>query len=177
MFSAPSLRRLSLALLGATTALTLTSCADDAGAAAASVVVENAWVRATTGAQDASMTGAFMTLRNPGSSEARLVRAASPVAARAELHVMAMDGGTKHMHRVRTGFRVPAGDAAVLEPGGRHVMLMGLTAPLAAGDEVTLVLTFAGGVTKTVVAPVKAFAEEKGGYAGTPSPAPAMSMG
>jgi copper(I)-binding protein len=140
--------------------------------------VEGAWVRATTGAKDPSMTGAFMTIRNTGSGDARLVRASSTVADEVQLHVMKTDGGTAHMHRVRTGFRVPAHGRAVLQPGGMHVMLMGLARPLVAGDEVTLVLTFGGGVTRTVVAPVKAFAEETGGYASpTPSPMPSMSMG
>jgi hypothetical protein len=57
----------------------------------------------------------------------------------------------------------------VLKPGGYHVMLMKLTRPLAAGDEVTLTLDFSDGTTRTLTVPVKTFAEETGGYSPTPA--------
>ena len=168
--------RLALLAVAALAALSLTACGDTtqtSGSSVSSVLAESAWVRATTGSKDPSMTGAFMTLRNTGSSDVRLVRAASPVAHKVELHEMAMDGGTAHMHRLRTGVRVKAGETVALKPGGYHVMLMGLTKPLAAGDEVTLTLTFSDGTSTTVTAPAKAFAEE-GGYSPMPSAMPSM---
>lgn len=48
---------------------------------------------------------------------------------------------------------LPAGEAVALEPGGYHVMLIGLVSPLTAGQEFTLTLTFeqAGDIDVTVV--------------------------
>ena len=49
---------------------------------------------------------------------------------------------------------VPPRGAAGLEPGGDHIMLFGVTAPLAEGDSVSLTLRFADQSTRTVTAEV-----------------------
>jgi len=48
----------------------------------------------------------------------------------------------------------PAGEALQLQPGGKHVMLLGLAKPLAAGDSFTLTLNFDGSDPITVTVPV-----------------------
>jgi len=57
------------------------------------------------------------------------------------------------MLHVEEGFAVPAGETLMLARGGKHVMLMGLTAPLENGATVPLTLTFekAGDITIDVV--------------------------
>ena len=154
-------------------ALALTACGDDeastagedaAAAATGGVVVQDAWVRATEGAEDPSMTGAFMVLDNEGDDDVDLVGASSPVAGKAELHEMAMVDGDMVMRQVEGGITITAGRGKVLEPGGYHVMLMGLTDPLEAGDEVDLTLEFSDGTEQTLTAPVKEFTEEEGHY-------------
>ena len=78
---------------------------------------------------------------------------------------MKMDGNTMKMRAV-PALDLPAGKAVDLKPGGYHVMLLDLKAPLKAGDTValTLVIEGQGGQreTLTVKAPVKAL-----GVAGT----------
>lgn len=104
-------------------------------AAQAQSTVSEAWVRGTVAAQKAS--GAFLTLRSP--DPARLVAASSPAAGRVEIHEMKMADGLMQMRALST-LELPAGAAVQLMPGGRHLMLMDLKAPLKAGDSVPLTL-------------------------------------
>lgn len=99
------------------------------------------WARAT--APQAVAGGIFMTLTNTGTVDDRLVTAASPAAARVELHTHEMENGIMRMHPVEGGIAVPAGGTVELKPGGLHVMLIGLTGPLAEGGRVPLTLGFA----------------------------------
>lgn len=133
-------------------------------AVTSTVVVGDPWVRATKDSEDPSMTGAFMTLDNPGTEPVTLVSASSSVARTTELHEMAMVDGAMSMQAVDDGIVLEAGRGKVLEPGGFHVMLMGLRGALAPGDEVDLSLVFSDGSTQDLVVPVKAFTEEEGHY-------------
>lgn len=160
------------AALGAALLLAATGCgtgADEAAATAAedsgsSVVVSDAWVRATTQADDPSMTGAFMAIDNEGADDITLTGASSPVAKMTEIHEMAMVDGSMVMRKIEGGLDIAAGFGQVLMPGGNHVMLMGLTEELAPGDEVELVLEFSDGSTEELTVPVKEFTEEEGHY-------------
>jgi copper(I)-binding protein len=93
----------------------------------------------------AGTTGAgYMTLANHGKAAATLTGVESPVAARVEMHRSSMDGGVMRMAR-QAQVVVPAGAQVSFAPGGYHLMLIGLKAPLKAGDSVPATLTFAGG--------------------------------
>ena len=102
---------------------------------AAPVAVEGAWARASVQGQTAS--GAFMRLTAPEAT--RLVRVESPVAGVAEVHEMKMEDNVMKM-RALPGLDLPAGQTVELKPGGYHVMLMDLKAPLAKGSSVPLTL-------------------------------------
>jgi periplasmic copper chaperone A len=101
------------------------------------VKVENAWARATVQGQKAS--GAFMKLTAPQAT--RLVAVTTPVAGVAEIHEMTMDNGVMKM-RATPALDLPAHQTVELKPGGYHVMLMDLKAPLAKDGSVALTLTF-----------------------------------
>ena len=126
-----------------------------AAPALAQVAVADAWVRGTVPAQKA--TGAFMQLTSP--TETALVAASSPAAKVVEIHEMKMEGGMMRMKAVDR-IALPAGKPVALSPGGYHVMLMDLAAPLKEGDTVTVTLTFADKdgrkTTQDVKAPVRA---------------------
>lgn len=107
-------------------------------AADQAVDVKNAWVRATVKGQMA--TGAFMTLT--AKQGATLVGVASPVAGVAQVHEMKMDAGVMKMGEVKGGLVLPVGKAVELKPGGSHLMLMDLKAPLAKDGAVPVTLTF-----------------------------------
>ena len=108
-----------------------------ADSASNAVTVEGAWARASVPGQKA--TGAFMRLTAPEAM--RLVRAQSPAAGVTEVHEMKMDGDIMKMRAVPV-LELPAGKAVDLKPGGYHVMLMDLKAPLAKGSSVPVTLTF-----------------------------------
>ena len=108
-----------------------------AGAAQAQVVVADAWVRATVTGQKA--TGAFMKLTAPQTT--RLVAASSPVAGVVEVHEMKMEKDIMKMAAL-SSLDLPAGKTVELKPGGYHVMLMDLKAPLNKDSTVPLTLTF-----------------------------------
>ncbi|WP_022888744.1 copper chaperone PCu(A)C [Agromyces italicus] len=146
--------------------LLLSGCAGAAGAApggaaptaaaeaAASVTVEEAWVKAA----DDGMTALFGNVVNGGAADVTLVGASTDAAETAELHETVESDGTMQMRQKEGGFELPAGEAFALEPGANHVMLMGLTGPAQAGDEVTVTLEFSDGSTLDVTAPVKDYA-------------------
>ncbi len=104
----------------------------------APVSATGAWVRATAPHQDEA--AAYMTLTSPSAD--RLTAVATPQAGMAMLHTTAHDADVMRM-RDADGLDLPAGRPVVLAPGGTHVMLGDLPAPLKAGQTVVLSLTFA----------------------------------
>lgn len=122
------------------------SCLAHAGVTAA-----EAWIRGTVPAQKS--TGAFMTLTS--SEQARLVAVSTPIAKRAEIHLSSTASGVMQMQAV-DAIDLPAGQRVELKPGGYHVMLLGLTAPLKDGDVVPLTLTVEGPDRKRSNVEVKA---------------------
>ncbi|WP_088280510.1 copper chaperone PCu(A)C [Ideonella sp. A 288] len=132
--------------------------------ALAQTTVTEPWVRGTVVQQKA--TGAFMQLTS--AQGGKLVSASSPAAGVVEIHEMVMEANVMKMRAV-PGLELPAGKAVELKPGGYHVMLMDLKAPLAAGQSVPLTLVVEGkdGKRETIAvnAPVKAL-----GGMGAPKP-------
>jgi copper(I)-binding protein/uncharacterized protein YcnI len=114
---------------------------------AGDIAVEQPFARATP----AKVGGVFLTLKNSGGTADRLVKAASPVAANVELHTHIKDGDAMRMRAVEN-IPVPANGQTALEPGGYHIMLIGLKQALKEGGSFPLTLTFekAGSVTVTV---------------------------
>ena len=105
--------------------------------AAQEVEIRDAWVRASVPGQKAS--GAFMTLT--ARDGAKLVGVSSPVAGITEVHEMKMEGDIMKMRAV-AALDLPPGKAVELKPGGYHVMLMDLKAPLPKDSTVALTLVF-----------------------------------
>jgi copper(I)-binding protein len=106
-------------------------------AARAQVTVADAWIRSTVAGQQA--TGAFMQMVS--ARDTVLVSAASPAARIVEIHEMKVDGGVMRMHAIDQ-LALPAGKAVELKPGGYHLMLQNLVAPLKVGESIPVTLTF-----------------------------------
>jgi len=115
----------------------------------ATIEIVHAWARAT--AASAKTGAAYFTITNKGAAADKLIAAASPVAAKAELHTTIMDNGVMKMRPV-AAIDVEAGGQAELKPGGMHLMLLDLKAPLKEGQTFPVTLTFekAGKVDVTV---------------------------
>jgi copper(I)-binding protein len=116
----------------------------------AELEIKNAWARATAGKAD--MGVAYVTIQSPTGD--RVVSWSTPVAKKAELHTMSMEGMVMKM-RPLAGLDIPAGEAVTLKPGGDHVMLMGLNQPLRAGQTFPLTLDFEKAGRRTVMVSVE----------------------
>jgi periplasmic copper chaperone A len=160
----------NLAIAGALAALTLSlvSCSNDDTASATAVSINDAYVKSASmepmdmgsdtsmdmGKDDMEMepmSAAFMTITNDTGEQVSLVGGSTDASERVEIHEV-VDGV---MRPIEGGLVIADGTTSTLEPGGNHVMLMGLTKDLEAGDEVAITLKFEGGETVKVTAPVK----------------------
>lgn len=133
---------------------------DAASLTLGTLAIEGAWSRAT--AAGAKVGAAYLTIRNTGGAADTLVAVESPVAARGEIHDMTMSEGVMRMRRLPDGLEIPAGGAVELKPGGKHLMLIDLKAPLAAGGRVPLKLTFKSGAQGEIALPVRALGADSG---------------
>lgn len=114
--------------------------AGDAGMAkVGNVMVHDGWARASLG--KAPNSAAYMSLMTHGDEADKLIGAATPVAEAAELHNHVMDGDIAKMRSV-DAIEIRPGDPVTLEPGGFHIMLMGLKEKLEEGQTLPLTLTF-----------------------------------
>lgn len=99
-------------------------------------------------------TAAYMVLHNRDKRDHALVRAASPAAGVTELHTVVKENGMMKMRPVQK-IAIKAGGETRLQPGGLHIMLLNLKAPLKEGDKIALTLTFEDGSSKQVSVPVR----------------------
>ena len=122
-----------------------------AGQATTGVRVSEVWSRAT--AAGGKNGAVYFTLHGEGAADA-LVGANAPVAEKTELHETVAENGVMRMRPVPS-VKVPPGQTVRFAPGGLHVMLLGLHAPLQEGARFPLTLTFEKGGRVTVEAVVQ----------------------
>ncbi|MEO0982302.1 MAG: copper chaperone PCu(A)C [Pseudomonadota bacterium] len=120
---------------------------------AGAVEIDHPWARPTVAATQPA--AAFFILKNDGDADDRLIeaRVAPDFAEGVELHTTLIDGAVARMRHLTDGAAVPAGGKVAFEPGGKHVMLFGLAAPLSEGESFPMTLVFenAGEVEVEVV--------------------------
>ena len=148
-------------LLTALLALAATLPAAIDPAQAADLTVSDPFARATP---TAAVPGvAYLTIHGADTAD-RLLSVTSPRGA-VEMHTMTMQGDIMRMRQV-DAIDIPPGATIKLAPGGLHLMVMGLKAPLKQGETVPLTLTFEHAGPRQVEAPVLGLG------ATAPSPAP-----
>jgi periplasmic copper chaperone A len=172
MMNLTTFARRSPLLLGllALAAITTIACADDAEEAeeadhatpmaqpmtqpvtqpmaeAGAITVVDAWARETAG-NPGENSAIYALITNATDQDDVLVAVLLPegVAEATEIHEMVPAGANMMMQEIEGGLPVPAGETAVLEPGGYHVMLMGVIERLVAGEHfhATFVFEHAG---------------------------------
>jgi copper(I)-binding protein len=113
------------------------------------LTIADPWARASAGRARAG--AAFMRITNDGAEADRLVAADADVSEVVELHTHIKDGDVMRMRKVEA-IDVPAGETTMLQPGGLHVMFIGLHESLKEGETFPVTLTFeqTGDVTVTV---------------------------
>lgn len=151
-----------LAAAAAAAALLLGACGSDSSSGVSELTVERAWARTTPAAATTGVV--YLEITSP--DDDAIVGAAVPadIAASAELHETMAAGESGHSHggdtADTTGGSVPSGEmvmeplesvelpadsTVVFEPGGLHIMLIDLAAPLELDQEFTLTLTLGSG--------------------------------
>ncbi len=103
------------------------------------VSVRGAYAYATSPVQKNGAV--FVNIVNDSPHDDKVMGASGELSERVELHTHTMDGDMMMMREVEH-YALPAGAATILEPMGHHIMLMGLKAPLAAGNSFPITLTF-----------------------------------
>jgi hypothetical protein len=122
----------------------------------ADIVIENAWVRATTGTNKVS--AGYAAIVNTGPQADQLQSVSTPIAMMTEVHESKATNGVMSMEPVDT-LTVPANGRVELKPGSYHLMIMNVTQPLKVGDMVDVTFNFKikGAVTvKAKVLPLAA---------------------
>lgn len=114
--------------------------------------VEQPWVRAVPPVSP--NTAGYFMLHNNGKAERVLVGVSSDVAKAVEMHTVVEQDGGMSMQQLQE-VKIAADDCAMFEPGGNHIMFIGLKQPLKEGDEVKLTLEFKDGETLQLTLPVK----------------------
>ena len=124
-------------------------------AAPSTLTAQDAWVRAAPGVDVAA---AYLTLHNGGTQPVVVSSVSSPAARTVMIHETTLVNGQSTM-RAHEPLRIAAGETVRFAPEGLHIMLHMLKRPLAAGDEVPIVLLLEGGGSLTVMARVRALGD------------------
>lgn len=124
----------------------------DTTAPSSAIVIEGAWAR--TSPMATTMGAAYMTLTSPIDDELVSASVDMSVAMEAQIHeTITNTAGELEMRQVES-VALKAGVPFELKPGGHHVMLMGLKAPLKVGTKLPITLTMKSGAVATVEADV-----------------------
>jgi len=121
-----------------------------AAGAEPSIHIVDAWARATPpGVENGAV---YCKIQSHGGAD-RLVDARSSAARTVEIHESVARNGVVEMHRI-DALALETGASVELAPGGTHVMLVGLVAPLVAGAKIEVSFVFATAGVVTVEVPV-----------------------
>jgi copper(I)-binding protein len=115
---------------------------------AMSIDISRPWARTSPGIE--GQAGGFFTVTNKGGEADLLVAAASPAAARIDIHGIRVVGSVITMRSMEKGLRVPPDTAITLKPRGYHLLLQDLTRPLSKGERVPVTLTFEKAGTRQI---------------------------
>ncbi|MFI6506382.1 copper chaperone PCu(A)C [Streptosporangium sp. NPDC050855] len=130
------------------------SASSAAAAPGATLTITDPWVKTAP----KGMSAAFGTLVNPTDAEVTVVSGTSPLSPVIELHEVVESGGKMIMRPKEGGFVIPPRGTHRLQPGGDHIMLMGVTEEVKPGARIPFTLTLKGGGTLEFTAIGKEFA-------------------
>lgn len=107
---------------------------------AADLIVVDPWSRPLP---EVSVNGAaYMSIHNQGTKLDRITGAVTEIAENVEIHTHVNQEGLMKMVHLENGAELPPGEMVMFQPGGLHVMLLGLTSPLKVGIEYKMTLIF-----------------------------------
>jgi copper(I)-binding protein len=130
--------------------LVAAACGDDDDEG---IGVEGAWAR--TSPRMANAGAVYLQVTSPEADRLVAASVEASVAARTEVHETAMGDDDVMTMREVAGIDLPAGETVSLQPGGFHIMLLDLAAPLETGDTFDVTLTFESGGERVVAVEVR----------------------
>lgn len=145
---AAALRTFAVAVVALTVVL-LAGCSSTATAP----TVRGAWVRPSMGSDQPA--AAYLTITNSSGQADALLGASATGAMSVEIHQTSTDASGMTGMSPISRLEIPAGGTVTLAPGGTHLMIMGLAAPLEVGGTLELRLVFERGGTVVVRAEVR----------------------
>lgn len=116
--------------------------AQDEEATCDAIVFLGGWSRPAVALDGTGNGAGYGIFVNLGEEDDTLVSVSSEAASVIELHTVIMDGDVMQMTPLEDGMPIPAGGFTSLQPGGYHIMMIGLTADLEPDAEVSLDLEF-----------------------------------
>jgi copper(I)-binding protein len=118
-----------------------------------SLEIRDAWVRESIGA--AKTAAGYLELHNHGQEVVTVTGISSKSADRTQLHTTVRDGDVMRMRQFES-IPIPPGETVALQPGGMHIMFMGVDEPLRPGMQVDLTLSLSNGKAGHFKVPVRA---------------------
>lgn len=112
---------------------------------------KEAWVRSMP--PGTQVTAAYGTLMNHSDEPVTISQLTADVGSEAQMHDVIAEGDQRRMVQLETANIAP-GASLTFEPGGRHIMLIGVTEPLPEGGHIEICATSAAGAkacTKAVI--------------------------
>jgi hypothetical protein len=131
-----------------------------------SLKISAPWVRATP--NGAAVGGGYMTITNTGTTSDRLVGGSSDLSARFEIHAMSMDNDVMKMRSAGNGVEIKPGQTVEFNPGGYHVMFVGLKKSFEQGQQVPALLKFEKAGSVAVKFRVESIGAHSGGNSAMP---------
>jgi copper(I)-binding protein len=128
-------------VIAATVLSLIASQAQAADVTVGHLTIATSWARATP--KGASIGGGYMRITNAGNTPDRLVGGTSAVAKEVQIHEMTMDKGVMKMRPIAGGLEIKPGQTVTFQPGGYHLMFVGLKKPLLQGQHFKVTLDFA----------------------------------
>jgi copper(I)-binding protein len=113
--------------------------------------LKNVWARPAASGDNGAV---YFMIENGTEQDDVLHSAQTDIAAAVELHMSVMEGDRMSMHQ-QEAVAIPAGEAVEFTPGGLHIMLVGLTRELKAGDTFEVTLEFENAGEKVVTVTVR----------------------
>ena len=119
-------------------------------ALSSSLMIEGAFARASSG--HGKNSAAYLSIHNHSPNDDYLIDAKTNIAAMTSIHNHINDKGIMKMRAVKQ-IVIPGDGSIRLQPGGFHIMLMGLKKPLVEGDKFDLKLVFknAGNIMCSII--------------------------
>ncbi|MGX5914926.1 copper chaperone PCu(A)C [Aliidiomarina sp. Khilg15.8] len=120
--------------------------------ASQSLEIQDLWLRESVpGTENGAAFGVFA---NRSNEDIVIIGADSDAADRVEIHQHLHQNGEMRMEEIEA-LPIAAGEKVTLQPGGYHIMLFGLKAPLATGNEHVITLYLSNGEQAQMTAKVR----------------------